>query len=365
MRSRPCGPCCGRGGARPGTSARCSRSWSSTGRRWSSLIRWSGGCAWRNSTSCGRPASPCSRTSRRLAHHRGRRRFLPGPAAAAHPQRPRVRPDRGRESDLQSRDRRGHAAGLPDTRRVGPPGAPRSGHRRARYGRGRGRVGPVDRPAGLALRQRLQHPGPGGVPAGGLRRYRAFHVSAVLAAAQAAAAPGQRCPGRRLLPRAGSVAVADLVQIVDDRLEGGPDLLQLVRRQLVNEVAADTVHVVRCDPLDDLESGLGQHGERGPLIARESPPPDRPRFCSIRETWCDSRRVNWLVASVRSVIRKRCSGASDSWTNISNHGRSARRLGQLAVEPVQQQLGSKADGRPPRPRSVVGQPARLPVGFRP
>src|SRR6266536_1617638 len=57
---------------------------------------------------------------------------------------------------------------------------PRPGAGRAGHGRGRTGGGPLDRPAGVALRQRLQHPGPRGVPPGRVHRGRPPHVGAVL-----------------------------------------------------------------------------------------------------------------------------------------------------------------------------------------
>src|ERR1700733_8571967 len=85
-----------------------------------------------------------------------RRGLVPGPPGTADPQRPRLRPDRGRPGDLQGRDRGRDPAGLPGPGRLGPAGMPRPGAGRPRHGRGRGRGGPGDLPGGLAVRPRLQ-----------------------------------------------------------------------------------------------------------------------------------------------------------------------------------------------------------------
>src|SRR5215467_5102284 len=108
---------------------------------------------------------------------------------------------------------------MPGAGSMGPAGLPRPGPGRARHGRGRGRGVPLDRAAGVALRQRLQRPGAGGVPAGGLQRDRPPDVRAVL------------------------VAVADLAEVLDDGAERVLDLLELTRGEAVDEVPPYVLHV--------------------------------------------------------------------------------------------------------------------------
>jgi hypothetical protein len=137
------------------------------GRRWCRRTRWSGGSGRTRSTSCGRPAWPCS--PRRSASRRPSATAAPptGPgwsssSAAAGPS-PGSRAARSSSRRRSARSRRRCAR----CRASGCAAVPRPGPGRAGHGRGRRRGGPLDRPAGLAVRQRLQHPGPRGLPPGG------------------------------------------------------------------------------------------------------------------------------------------------------------------------------------------------------
>ena len=71
-----------------------------------------------------------------------------------------------------------------------------------------------------------------------------------------------------------TVAVADFAEVVDDGGEGLGDLLELARRQPVNEMAADVFHVVWCDPPNGRHAFVGQHGEGAALIALAVIPAD-------------------------------------------------------------------------------------------
>src|SRR5689334_352079 len=90
-----------------------------------------------------------------------------------------------------------------------------------------------------------------------------------------------RRPELRLAPLPGQggitylVAVADLAEVLDDGAEGVLDLLELARRQPVDEMPPDVLHMIGRDPLDGGHAVGGQHGERAPLVALAVVPPDQ------------------------------------------------------------------------------------------
>ena len=173
---------------------------------------------------------------------------------------------------------------------------------------------PVDLPAGVALRQRLQHPGPRDLPARRVRRGRRVHVRLVLIRPSVSPGghPARAPPG---------VSLRQLVPVADEpefsgRSVGFGQGRELRGLELVHEVLADAGHVGRRH-LPDRGQAVGREHANVPRLSPSQPSRVTRPLVSIRLIWCESLLRDCAVRSASSVIRIRLRGASESSTRIS------------------------------------------------